>query len=63
MMEKERPGELPAPGQPGWEAIERLPGDELRRRFDAAVEETEALEERLRQRIGRWHSTCVDCSD
>lgn len=63
MKERPSPDGFPAPGEPGREAIERLPGDALRRWFDATVEETEALEERLRERIGRWHSVCVDCSD
>ena len=44
-------------------APSRVDGEALRARVDSMAAEAQGIDEELRARIGRWHSTCADCSD
>jgi hypothetical protein len=54
--------EMNVPAAPE-ERPERVDGEALRARVDAMAAEARRIDEALRARIGRWHSTCADCSD
>jgi len=54
--------EMSIPGAPE-DPPERVDGEALRARVDDMAAEARRIDEQLRLRIRRWHSTCADCSD